>query len=247
MPLPLALLLACSGSSEESGQTGSSTLPDAAWGATEVEERLSTMLDTGLPDPASLLDGFMAMFEYGDPRCPAQVNYTMVNSFDGCTSEQGYVYAGVSTYGPMDDGFWLLGDCSITDDQGQTFYCAGELELVTEEAGWLIELTGTWGYAGSDVPWIAAVPGLALFVTADESGLTLDGSYGLGDTYAYFEQVRVEDGAATGPLWLRDESGGWHTLALDGACGALSYGGQDEGEACVDLSAAVADLRTRVE
>ncbi len=245
----LRALIACSGPAAETGAPAT-TLPDATWSAAEVEAQVDSLLSIGLPDPDSLLQTYLAMFAGADPRCPFHDDYSMVGAFDGCTSDQGWLYAGVSTYEPADDGFWLLGDCTIIDDQGQEFSCSGELERVEDETGWSIALTGTWGYEGSETPWIAAVPGLALWVERDAAGLTLEGSYGSGASYAYFEAIRLEAGCATGTLWVRDPAGGWFTLDLDQSCdgcGALSYGDEALGEICVDLAAAAEDLTGRVE
>lgn len=242
----LQTLIACSGSAED---TGASTLPDPAWGAEEAEAQLELLLQTGLPDPDSLLQTYLDLFSGADPRCPFHDNYSMVGAFDGCTSDLGYLFAGVSTYEATDAGFWLLGDCYILDDQGREFLCAGELSREESDGLTRLSLTGTWGYEGSATPWIAALPSMALWVEHEGDRTSLDGSYGLGEAYTYASGLRVERGCASGELWLRDPNGGWFTLSLDQSCdgcGSLSYGDQKSDDICIPLSAAVDDLLARL-
>lgn len=240
------------GGGAETGGLPLAELPDPTWDADGVTEQLAALPALGLPDPGTLLEIFQGMWVGADPDCPhIGGSYSLVESFGGCETDDGYTFGGVSIYDPGEDGdFWLLGDCFIVDDQDRTFYASGEIDLVSTDEGWTSKLTGIWGYPGAESPWASLVPGLALWLSRDLDGVHLGGSYGLGDLHLFFDEVNVADGCPTGTVWLRDPQGSWYLLSLDedcSGCGELTYGDVVLGEACVDLASATEDLADRVE
>lgn len=258
--LPALLMGACgpeeivedTGPFLDTGAVQTAPLPDPSWDAGQVSLSIDDALALGLPDPGALLLEFQGMWTGADDDCPTtRGDYSMTLIVTTCIADSGYRYGGVSTYEPEDDGgFWLLGDGFIDDDQDRTFSLAGELELVLEDDTWESRLTGIWGYPGSPVGWIAEVPGLALWATGAGEEMSLGGSYGLGDTDLFFEDVVLADSCVTGAIWLRDPQGSWYTLTLaetcDG-CGSVSYGDEELGEACVNIHGALLDLAHRME
>lgn len=108
--------------------------------------------------------------------------------------------------------------------------------LVEDQPGWLglaeqAALTVSWG--GTDGPTV------------------IDGGLGSEGHTVYFDGVLLEEAAcgigSSGQLRLRDPTGFWWSLALDGGCegcGRLSFEGTDHGEVCLDgaLQDAALDL-----
>ena len=235
------------------------TVPPPTWTAEEVQSRLQSTLADGLPDAPQVLVGFQQMFTDGaDPwdgsgssGCPNTGNYTMTQSFAGCVSQKGYIFAGISTFSPSTDGsagFFLLGDCYISDPEGNTFYCGGEIEYTEDHSAniFAARLTGTWGSVTAE-SWLSNVPSLALWEHYSAGELTLDGGYGPQENDLYFEHTSSSDSCANaGALWLRDPGGSWYVLDYGedcDDCGDLSYAGTAFGTACADFNAAGASLR----
>lgn len=257
----LTLLIACEAPNAQDptgADTGADTsapataaLPDPSWDSAGVAAQINAGLALGLPDPSTLLAEFKTMFAGVEAGCPMATGYSLEELVGWCVTTSGWLYAGVSGLEPGEgEDFWLMGDCYIIDPEGQTFTCAGELERETTGDGWALKLTGQWGFDGSDTPWVAVTPGVALWETLDGDGLHLDGGYGPGEIDLFFEDVVMADGCATGVVWLRDPAGSWYTLTLadtcDG-CGEVQYGDEALGQACIDLAPAMTELSSRME
>lgn len=244
-----------SGAPAETADTGSAPvaeLPDPSWTADQVGDVMNVPLSQGLPDPTSLLSAFQAMFVGADADCPTlDGDYSMTLYVATCSSDLGWTYQGVSGLEPgAGADFWLMGDCFIADANGDRYTCAGELERETTEDGFELKMTGIWGYTASTVPWIANVPSLALWESKDAEGIHLNGSYGPGETYMYFDEVTVAESCPTGAVWLRDPAGSWYILTLgescDG-CGEVTYGDEALGEACINIAGPAEALAARME
>ena len=244
----------------EGGDGGStSEQPEASLSAEEVGAALDALLELGLPDAYSIAAQYMFMFGGRDNNCPGNDGYSLPGNFRGCTSNQGWTYAGVAGLDLVDSQTErqvdLWADCWIEDSSGDLFVGAGDVEyagLWSEgSASWEAELAGTFGYEDADEPWMAAMPSLVAWTS---------GTYGSGWELAWSGSLSTETGAyylqdgtfssscaASGTLMLRGEQGYWYTLALDGCdgCGTVSWGGQSLGDVCVALPAAGAELLTR--
>lgn len=239
------------------------TVAPPAWDATEVQSRIQNILSAGLPDAPLALSGYQQMFLDGaDPwdnsgtghSCPNAGNYSMIETFSGCLSQKGYIFAGVSVFTPSTDGsasFFLLGDCYITDPEGNTFYCGGEIEYNENRSSKTFDarLTGTWGSVAAE-GWLSTAPSLALWERSDGSSFSVDGGYTPGDDSLYFDQATTTAACAnSGSIWLRDPGGSWYILDYGedcDSCGALSYAGSPLGEACADFGAAGLVLMQRL-
>jgi hypothetical protein len=260
-----ALMLACKEkipeSSLDSGQVVLAELPPPAWDADTVTSRTQGFLDKGIPDPKTIMSSFAMFFDQGrGTECPQTGNYTMYESFSGCISESGYRYSGVSVFQPADaehSSNFLLGDCTITDPEGQIFYCAGEIEYSVGPPMEVRE-TGTWGHPESP-DWLSQVPSMALWIYFADGQLTLNGGYGAtwpvgGDlNQLYFDELAITTSCVTGAIELRDPGGGWYRLELpecqtiNSVCGSWFYGQEELGSGCLVLESAVGSLVARLE
>jgi hypothetical protein len=224
--------------------------PPASWQAAEVEAAMIQALSGGLPRPKEAVDAFGRILIAGDDgRCPNSGGYTITESFTGCHSEKGYVYAGLTIYTDSnDDDFSFLGDCYVIDPDGDIFQAAGELEQATDptDHSFAIKLTGTWGYA-KEQGWLSSVPSLALWLEGNADLLVANGGWTTPAAVLYFEGFQsAADCAQAGLLKLQDPQGAWYTLDYGAdcdACGALSYTGQAMGEICVPLEGAATTYR----
>lgn len=232
-----ALLAACSGDPgpADPGADPADTSPaDTApppLTAAEAEAAIQGALQqAGLPDPMAMLDAFRRMIDTGrDSQCPRNMNYSLNESFSGCTTASGYTFAGVSAFQPLGQGdrdFFLLGDCFFYDPQGQRLECAGELEFEEDQGAGTFsgKLTGTWGYPPEPI-WIGMTPGMALWMEGGRSELHLEGAYAPGDADLYFHGASYSGGCSAGAISVRAEGGGWCRMDLgcDG-CGPITCG-----------------------
>lgn len=224
---------------------------EAAWTAAQVGERVDAALSVGLPDPPLLLDWYDRSIEEGDVgMCPKVRDHSMGEAFGGCLSNSGWIYAGISMWYASEtgEGWEMDGDCYMRDPQGNWFYCDGVIGWEGDGAGaWEITVAGLWGYDLAD-GWVAAQPDAAVWMAWDGGTLTLDGGWSAEGQAVYFAGVSVTAEGATGDVQLRDPSGAWYTLTLDGgSCGDVRWDDASLGEGCVDLPAAAADLVARME
>lgn len=219
--------------------------PPASLGSAEVEAAMIQALSGGLPRPKEAVDAFGRILIAGDDgRCPNSGGYTITESFTGCHSEKGYIYAGLTIYTDgADDDFTFLGDCYVIDPDGDIFQAAGELEQTQNRTdhSFAIKLTGTWGYA-KEQGWLSSVPSLALWLEGDADHLVANGGWSTPAAILYFEGFQSSrDCAHAGMLKLQDPQGAWYTLDYGtdcDACGALSYAGTAMGEVCVPAEGA---------
>ncbi|HND30633.1 MAG TPA: hypothetical protein PLA94_11570 [Myxococcota bacterium] len=224
--------------------------PPASLEPGEVEAAMIQALSGGLPRPKEAVDAFGRILIAGDDgRCPNSGGYTITESFTGCHSEKGYIYAGLTIYtDSTNDDFSFLGDCYVIDPDGDIFQAAGELEQATDPAdhSFAIKLTGTWGYAKEE-GWLSSVPSLALWLEGDADHLVANGGWSTPAAILYFEGFQSGSSCAhAGLLKLQDPQGAWYTLDYGAdcdACGALSYAGQAMGEICVPVEEAATAYR----
>lgn len=181
-------------------------------------------------------------------------------SFQGCTADTGWLYAGIAVYGGIEDvdfldDFSLLGDCYIISPDGDWFIGAGDLayEVVGDvDIDWTGVITGQWSFppAGG---WMGDGGGssvLDIHAQLRQGGgwaVTLDGGIHLDG-----ESIRVEalfadsdtcGGEPSGTITLRDPSGYWYAMEAECGCGTLTWAdGTALGEACVSAAGALATL-----
>ncbi len=223
--------------------------PDPAWTAEAAAAKLAAAFELGLPDPDTVLAEFLTMFEGADELCPTRAgDYDLTLVVSTCTSLEGWTYSGVSGMEAGENGdYEFYGDCFIEDAAGQRFECAGELERASDGVGLTYAMTGTWGYEGSATPWMAPLPGMALWITFGPGSVAVEGSYGIADTDLWLD-IALGEQVLEGELRLRDPGGAWYRMVLDGTddgCGTVSYGGAELGRACVPMLPALDDVIRR--
>lgn len=230
-----------------------------------VEETLAEGLPDVLSLHA-LYEEVMGHRELGDPGCPAYEDPTSTgpggNWFDrGCTTAEGWTYFGnavtLHIIGINPDGYPIdaVGSSAsfqITDPNGLTFVGGGGYNLDRLLIGdGRMSLIGTFGgtYAYPGVEgWLHDGVEVSLFFDGelnhqglgDTPGqLRIDGGIGRASGQLSFRELIVERGETmrlSGQLDLRDPSGYWFHLALEGSerpCGALWAEGLDEREVCL--------------
>ena len=230
-----------------------------------VEETLAEGLPDVL-NLHALYEDVMRHRELGDPGCPVYENADSTgpngNWFDrGCTTTEGWTYFGNATalhiIGINPDGYPIdaVGSSAsfqVTDPNGATFVGGGgyNLDRLLIEDGRL-SLFGTFGgtYAYDGVEgWLHDGVEVSLFFdgelnhngVGDTPGqLRIDGGVGRAEGQLSFRELIVERGETmllSGQIDLRDPSGYWFHLALEGSerpCGTLSAEGLEDQDVCL--------------
>ena len=230
-----------------------------------VEETLAEGLPDVL-NLHALYEDVMRHRELGDPGCPVYENADSTgpngNWFDrGCTTTEGWTYFGNATalhiIGINPDGYPIdaVGSSAsfqVTDPNGATFVGGGgyNLDRLLIEDGRL-SLFGTFGgtYAYPGVEgWLHDGVEVSLFFdgelnhngVGDTPGqLRIDGGVGRAEGQISFRELIVERGETmllSGQIDLRDPSGYWFHLALEGSerpCGTLSAEGLEDQDVCL--------------
>lgn len=237
--------------------------PTAEWDADQVAAAVAEVLEQGYVGPTELKEVYLDAMSNGDEACPGlDQNGELTTITDdwiiGCTSDAGWFYSGVALYefnSWSDDGgtnvsLGMGGDFEIRDDSEQKFTVGGHallhVALVGDTITMTNEVNGSWIFEGQP-GWLGEGMGTLTWiegtVTPDGRSVTLDGGIQVGDHALYFDEITWDDAACwdqpTGTLRVRDPSGVWFRIALSDSCtgcGPLTYGDDDAGEACVDLS-----------
>jgi hypothetical protein len=249
----IALLWGCATPTDTATTVGlpEITAPEVepGWSPAEVgailEERLAA-----LPDPALPVAVYLELMSAGDDACPGDPYQILDTWLYGCDADTGYAYAGISVYleeqttlSGMDVMITgMKGDFWIDTPAGDTFELGGHAFTGTMEGGWLGRLEGSLTWTAGE-PWLAeGFSGVYFIVSMTDRYLLLDGALTVEGTHFGMDELLLDAScgwAPSGRLRLRDDSGGWYTLALPGCspCGMLSFEGIDQGELCLDLSA----------
>lgn len=228
------------------------------WDAAEVSARLATLATLGIPEPGAITTAYEEILAHGEPECPLFEDGLDHEGTDGfwaqddrvCTTADGYSFAGLATYALDCEGSALelevLASWELGTPTGETFVGGGNLHESCTYAGDDVACTamvgGSYAWPGRE-GWLGAGADASLDLDVAWSGgartVGARGGVGIGGVYVSFDELVLDDaGCVGGGLLVRDPSGWWHTLAMDGrcdGCGALSWRGEALGEACVDL------------
>jgi hypothetical protein len=274
LPLVFGLVAACGGASDgttpgkpsppqdaETGsepETGGSHAPQPSWGSDEVRAAVQAALDLGIPEPGSIRDTYLHMFDaWADGDCPTGDGYNLPGDYEGCETLDGAWFYGHGEYEDAlpyaDVGFYLLGDCFIVDPDGARFEAAGELELVAEEVSGTRAIRGmvlgTWGYPGEE-GFLTELTQNALFLQYETNGddrrLTLDGSWGSSAADIMFRAFELHQRTCPdllrGEMMVREPNGYWHSIQFDGACGGCGTmeipDSAEPASICIDIGVA---------
>lgn len=234
--------------------------PAPSLDAASVATSIAAALSLGIPEPLTARRAYIDALAHRDAFCPGGGDLSIIGEWAGCTAESGWQFAGYTEYTGSTspeavDDFHLLADFRFLDPAGHRFVGGGELDLVLSTDGgdrsWTSQVSGTFSYA--EAPgWMSPEGASAtLQTTGSWAGstwaLSLDGAATDGVHALHLQAVTASnetcDSQASGVISLRDTSGYWHTLSLDCGCGEVRYANTtDLGEACVDISAVLADL-----
>lgn len=242
--------------------------PEPSRDLASVEALLPGALEALLAvDMREFLDTYDALLEYGERRCPdVQPVAHREGWFEDCTAASGAHYVGrvAVLHLVEEEGVHSLGDmdffAAIIDPSGRRFQGDGNA-LWTDQTedgvrrfeGWLL---GTFGWEGHE-GWMRDTPSVSLRVEASDDGagarrLVLDGGVewvGQGVTAGGVDLTADSSAACAlepeGALRLRFEDGEVYALEFDpdeacDGCGALRFGEQRLGTACLDTSAMLA-------
>ncbi len=223
-------------SGSPSDETGLQVEPE--WTPEQAVAALQVALDAGLPQPWLARDAFLGLIEEGqDEVCPGTTDFDGSKPL-GCTSESGYLYAGISEYRENSAGWSLGGDFEIQDPRGNAFHGAGYLFIHGDGHGQLFEFSGSWSQEGGE-GWLD--PGRSGMFQATVGGdqLELNGGFDLDGAYLHYADVVFQsepEQALQGTVGIRDAAGAWWWLELeDDGCGELVFGIEDRGRGCIDL------------
>lgn len=236
----------------EHQNTGAPEPPDlpaasAPLEAAEAEDALQAALDAGLVEPLVLGERWRAAIDAGTGGgCPGSGGYSLIRGVQGCTSTEGYTFAGPADWTSEGDSFHLEVDSYILRPDGTLLSYNGEVRY-------------DWGEVDGVLTWRGDVRGS--FVDDDASGWLGEGAsadlLAKGTGTGAGAQVQLTGGCSVGVetvlfetlLWdpvcgpsgvvaTLDDAGRAYRLALDcSPCGTVSLGDDALGEACLDLSA----------
>lgn len=233
--------------------TGTFIIAAPSYDAEGVADEVRALLAGGFPDVAHPLADWTAAFEgveVGAPGCPGVPSaYSLNAPFEGCVADDGRIWAGYAVYAEETDASGttttLEADATITGVDGATFLAAGDLERVFGVDGtWSATVVGTWG--GSGLPdWTGPEPSVGLWIDGDATTASFFGGLSLDGHAFYLSSLAwsAEAPGGIGELRVRDPSGEWYLVTLDGTgCGDVSYAGTALGAACFDWNDQLAGL-----
>lgn len=235
------------------------------WTAEEVGARIDLATSLGIPEPLSVLAVYTELLSHGDDACPGGEFAGGFVTLEGCTSEQGYRFAGSAGLaiederaGEGDDWTGLVSlasapaDYVITRPDGRALEVGGIFRLVLVRAEgqreWRSRLAGTYvdpAAGGWLAPGFSGALQLAGVGEGAAAVQTADGSLGVLGVAIDVSQLVVApgvcaDGFLGGVIRVRQDDATWNVVSLPGECsrcGSVSWEGVEElGEACIDPS-----------
>lgn len=191
---------------------------------------------TSLPDPNDVREIYQALYDegaHGD--CPGtDYDFNGPNVSEGCTTPQGWVFAGAADF-RVDPGHWALQcDCRIQAPDGRVFQGAGTVDWREDASRVHAEVRGSWS-ADPAPDWLQGRNSSLLSVLDQDRMVWIQGG-----TTVHGESLDVDlrlGNCPSGTLELRDPSGGWFELELQecSGCGTLWFGDRNMGWQCPDL------------
>lgn len=233
------------------------------WSAEEAASAIELALVAPFPSPFVIRDTLIGWFGYGDQRCPGTGTWMAGNSFEGCTSDDGWYYLGVGGFTelPIEDehgfgiGMTIMGDFTVIAPDGAVIDVGGHwIPTLHEGPAWHGILNGSWHEPGHEVDWLAQ--GMSAWLTfasvaeGESIAASLDGGLTLRGTTLGFRDVYLGlaacEGVPTGVVEVLDPGGGWWSFDFGDACepcAAVRLDGADvETEACLSLPDLAADI-----
>lgn len=225
------------------------TAPDP-FTAIEAEAALQAGLDAGLAEPLLLAERWRDAIDTGSGGgCPGSGGYSLIRGVRGCTSTEGYTFAGPADWTSDGDSFRLEVDSYILRPEGSLLSYNGDIRYDWGEIDgtltWRGDVQGSfvdddaegWLGRGASVDLLAKGTG-----AGDSAEVLLSGGCSVGVETVLFESLVWDPTCgASGTLATLDGAGRAYRLSLDcSPCGTVSQGTLDLGQACLDLSAIAA-------
>lgn len=244
---------------------------EPVWDLPQLEQEFSTLLAQGFPTSRQAMGLYLEVLSHGDEICPGNKEYIEANNLRGCWADSGYFYSGVSTYERqsfVDEGGNTIsfegntGDYLFRDPEGREMEGGGHqtMAVVVDRSGRvdnvLSEHSGSFLWQAHDGVYQEQVSGSIQVVAAPQGMFRMLYMVGaiqyLGHSL-YFNTTLSEScewRGQSGYLEIRDPSGAWYTLYPDDCssdCMSVSYGGEPQGEICLDLSPIAAAYAPELE
>lgn len=250
----LHTLLACDGGGDSSAGVPNEDPVAPTLTAADVEARADRAVAGGLPLASVFFSAYVdILLAHGNDGCPSGWNeppYATRADIDGCTTADGWVFAGLVDRGTEVEGAEIretcAGDAWGMDPEGRSLVLGGSLAwTVDAEAGtWSEQLDGSWGYEGAE-GWQAELPSTAITVSGEGENAVVVGGISFDDVVVFYDGLRLDAAAcprsiAGGEVRVRDEAGGWSVVSFGedcSACGDAVYepDGSVLGEVCLDV------------
>ncbi|MDP2311360.1 MAG: hypothetical protein Q8P41_00530 [Pseudomonadota bacterium] len=233
------------------GPTDSGTPPDLSvepsLTAEEVAAEVEAVFASGFPDARAIQAAYLGLMGAGDDGCPGDATQlTGRVPVNGCSSEGGYFYLGVSAWIHTEE--WddvgnprvtdsLDGDFEIDLPTGERFQAGGfaTYSHVGNELQWVARnyVSGTWSFDGAPGPLgegISAAVGVRVESAPETRSVEVTGATSSGEHAALFEDFRLDTlecaGNPTGAMRLRGSDGLWYELRFAddcSGCGDVSF------------------------
>ena len=215
--------------------------------------RLGTAMETGLPNPIDIRDAYVDVLSLAERGCPIRENPDATDAngvwFDDCVTAAGTHFDGQANFDESaSEGAWAfegVANFVVTYPTGRVFSGGGEFAEWGEKTGTSRQWTSKTGgnYHLSDAAGWLGESGQAGFyvdasVDADGAVVQLDGGVGYDDVDLAFEAMisdaAVCDAMPSGRVLIRDDTGFWFDVRLDGCdgCGRVVWRDLDLGERC---------------
>ena len=196
----------------------------------EVVFALESLLLYGLPNPYEVVSTYMSLYDEGaTPTCPG-TNY----NFDspeadnaGCTTNDGYLFAGLGEIRHNNGQLELQCDCRIVTPDGRMIRGAGNLVIDSRQGEVFLDIQGSFLRISQDTnSWLNQLPSTNLTILIDNNEVRLEGGYTINGQAVFFDDL-VLGGCEIqrGSIMVRDPSGGWWSWTVDTSCevGVLAF------------------------
>lgn len=199
----------------------------------EAFDSVESLLLFGIPNPYDILNTYMALYDEGaTANCPG-TNYNFDSpeaDNSGCTTGDGYFFAGLGEVRLREDEQDLHCDCRIVTPDGRMIRGAGNIVISNTNDETFLDVQGSFLRISEDShSWLNQLPSTNFSMIIEEDMVQLSGGYTINGQAIYFDGFQVTScQERSGTIFIRDPSGGWWSWSVEDSCitGRLSF--QDE-------------------
>ena len=203
---------------------------EATFTPEEAFTALESLLPYGVPNPYEILNAYMSLYDEGaTPTCPG-TNYNFDSpevDNSGCTTAEGYLFAGLGEVRLREDEQDLHCDCRIVTPDGRMIRGAGNVIISNRSNEIFLDVKGSFLRISEDVDsWLNQLPSTNLTMRIYGDAVEVSGGYTVNGQAVYFENFQMTScPERSGTIFIRDPSGGWWSWNLEGSCttGQLSF------------------------